>query len=386
MTHSSCSAGVHARRLGVALALASLVSAQVRSGSTAPAPLIPHPDLDPAPQQQQPQGQQGEPAPRDGFTPQWAPQPRAVPFNGFPTAFPKGLGAFGSYPLQSGAGGIGSLLGSGAGALPVFALPSEEPPGWPRWLRVNDAPELPYVPEQALLLRQAERVWWKSPSEDAFIPLYFHDKLRSVVVGTEILVHQTGEFELLLHGGGKVNSLGPTHVRVQAMDEKQVDLQFSTLTKLRVQLSGREYALHLPDESVLTVPADVPPATPDEAPEGPAILVISRADEPGEFHGRATIFNGGQRTVRWHHAFGECSIEPGQRAQFFLQPVATPIGAPLVTEQSNESTQGAKRSYVGIAAGTVRWCGASFAVTAGARVELDPLQGTPFDVRPATRR
>lgn len=333
----------------------------------------------------QPQ-QPGEDA--DPFTPRWAKPPQQIPFNGFPLSFPKGLGAFGSYPVQSsgiGLPGFGGVQATGPGGLPLFALPSDEAPGWPRWLRAIDAPEFPYVPGQALLLRQSERVWWKEPGEDAFVPLYFHDKVRSVVPGTEVLVRQTGNFELLLHGGGRVLSQGPTQLRVESMDDKQVGLKFSTLSKLRMQLSGREHQVQLPDGSMLIVPADVPPAAPEELPIGPAVLVLERADEPGQFYGRAVLWNGGQRAVRWRYALGEVELEPGHRLQFFLHPVAAATGAGLTVAAAEVVARGPVRTFTGNAGGAVQCCGASFALPKGARLSLDPLQGQPFEV-PTPRR
>lgn len=330
----------------------------------------------------QPQ-QPGEEA--DPFTPRWAKPPQQIPFNGFPLSFPKGLGAFGSYPVTSPSSGVPGFLGLGAarmtgpGGLPLFALPSEDVPGWPRWLRAIDAPEFPYVPGQALLLRQSERVWWKEPGEDAFVPLYFHDKVRSVVPGTEVEVRRTGNFELLLHGGGRVLSQGPTHLRVDSMDDKQVVLKFSMLSKLRMQLSGREHQLQLPDGSMLVVPADVPPASPEELPIGPAVLVLERADEPGQFYGRAVLWNGGQRAVRWRYALGEVLLEPGHRMQFFLHPVAAGTGAGLTAAEAEIVANGPARTITGNAGGAVQCCGASFALPKGARLSLDPLQGEPFD-------
>ena len=303
------------------------------------------------------------------FDSQWVTAPRPLPFAGFPATAPAGLSGFGSYPVAGQAA---------PGGLPILPLSVDEPPDWPRWLRTDGATPLPYVPEQALLVRHAERVWWKSPDDDVFVPLYFYDKVRSVVVGTEVEVRQSGEFEVLFHAGGRLVSQGQVHLRIETMDEKRVALLLDRFTNLRMVVSGREYTIGLPDGSTITVPADVPPATPDEPAVGPAQLVFGRAMEPGRFGGRAAVWNGGERPVQWHHAFGEETIQPGQRVQFFLLPVARPIAAAVVAGSASVQPDGPCVDCRATSDSQVSWCGARFALPKGSTLRLDPLQGEPF--------
>lgn len=317
---------------------------------------------------------------RDPLRPDWQGLPKPAPFNGFPSLFPRGLGAFGAYPSQAGEPGT-QPFGPLRGALPATV---DELPDWPAGLgRRGDEP-LPYVPTQALLVRHAERVWWKAPEEEAFVPVYFYDRLRSAVVGTEVEVRQSGEYELLFHGGGRCVAQGQSRLAIVAMDEKRVALRMPVFTKVRVQTAGREYTFELPDGSSLVLPADVPPPTPETPPDGPALVVLDRASEPGWLGGRATIFNGGQRPVRWVHAFGETAIAPGQRVQFFLRPAMLPVPAAL--QATGVDLQPDGDSLVGRAHADARveWSGARFTVGKGSAFRLDPLLGEPF-APPAAR-
>ncbi|MBM4063059.1 MAG: hypothetical protein FJ265_18480 [Planctomycetes bacterium] len=308
---------------------------------------------------------------RDPLNSRWAMPLQPPPFQGFPSLFPQGLGAFGSYPVEG--------LPGAAGALPFpLLLQPTEPPGWPRWLRGRDADELPYVPGQALLVRHADRVWWKSPDEPAAVPLYFHDKVRSVVAGTELEVRQTGEFEILFHGGGRLVANGQVRVHIDAMDEKVVALQVPVFSKLRAQVSGREYRFVLPDGSVLTVPPDRALAEPEAEVPGPAWLVFERAIEPGCHGGRAALWNGGQRAVTWRHAFGETKLEPGHRLWFFLSPPPEPIGAALAVRGVDTTREGTALLCRSGGDAQVQWSGARFTLGAGTTLRLDPLAGDPF--------
>lgn len=384
--HSTCAPlGRVATTLGLCGALLLPASAQNAQGG--------QPGMNPGfeallrQQQQQALDQNREP-----LDPVWQPMPAPRPFAGFPVVFPRGLGGFGAYPSANGAGqanapglsglpagtGLQDLLALAGRAGMAAPLAPEEPADWPRWLRDAAAAPLPYVPDKALLVRHAERVWWKSPDEDAFVPLYFYDKVRSVGVKTAIEVRQNGEFEVLFHGGGRLVSQGQTQLQFQYMDEKRVALQVAAFSKLRIQVSGREYAFELPDGSVLSVPADVPPASPEDIPDGPALVVLDRAVEPGRYSGRAALWNGGMRTVHWQHAFGKVEIAPGQRVEFFLSKPAQSFAGGLVTNNVQLAADGAALRCTGLGEGHVVWSGAKFALPKGSTLRLDPLLGAPF--------
>jgi hypothetical protein len=344
--------------------------------------------------QQPPQVQQPAwpmPQPRSPFDPVWQQNQPVLPFQGFPL-FPSNLGAFGQYPVAQ-ARRPGDPLPR---ALPRLL---DEAPSWPSWIRAKGKAELPYEAGLALLVRNADRVWFQVPGEDAAVPLYFHDKLRVVPAGTRIEVRQAGEFELLLHGGSRVTAQGPTDLVVTELGEQRVALVFAVCTRLRLSVFGSEHAFGLPDGSTLIVPADPErggaPAAPAPPPiaallgpagaddgSGAAVLVIDRASEPASLGGRATIFNGGTRAVAWRHAFGESRIEPGHRVTLFLQPPAAPLGGALVARDVEvAATQGSGAVLCRSRGGEVTWSGARFKLPPDATLRLDPMLGRPFAPR-----
>lgn len=316
----------------------------------------------------------------------WVVPARPLPFAGFPSAAAAGklpgLAGFGAYPLPGGPGAAapGGLL---PGGLPIALLspPIDDSKDWPRWLRAPGAKRLPYEPGQALLLRHTDRVWWKPPEEDVFVPLYHHDAVRSVVPGTSIEVRQTGEFEVLFHAGGRLLAQGPSQLRIAAMDDKHVEIALASFTKLRLQVSGREYKFLLPDGSSITSPADVPPATPDTPPDGPTALVLDRTSEPGWYGGRAALWNGGSRTVTWQHAYGTVSLAPGNRVLLFLKPPAAVVPAPFTAENVDVRPLADGVECHAAKDGAVVWSGARFRLPAGATLRLEPLQGRPFPAK-----
>jgi len=303
----------------------------------------------------------------EGLNPVWVPGPTAPQFSGFPSFNPKLSGYGTGYPRRA-----GDLAAAGLLPMPVVP-PSAEETGWPSWVRARAKVPLTYTADKALLVRHSDRVWWKAPDEEAFVPLYFYDKLCLVAAGTDIEVRQTGDFELVLHGGSRVVSLGRSAMRIEALTEKTVELRLAGFTRLRLELSTREHLVHLPDGSSLAIPPDV-----SDPPIGPANLVIERAIEPSWFGGRATIFNGGARPVQWTHAFGTVAIAPGERVGFFLAPPTCAVPAALTAVDATTTTQGPVLTGVAEQAGTVSWSGARFKLQAGASVRLDPMLGDPF--------
>jgi len=332
----------------------------------------------PLPQPQEPQPPQVDPMrqelpsrPRpqgDPLDPIWVAAPKVPLFQGFPV-FPLRLSGYGTgYPRRPGELEAGGLLPP----LPVVPV-AEEETGWPGWARARSKAPLVYAPDKALLVRHSDRVWWKAPDEDAFVPLYFHDKLRVVDAGTEVEVRQAGGFEVLLHGGSRIGLLGRSALRIDSLGEAKIELTLASLTLVRLDAVGRECVVHLPDGSVLTVAADSA-----EDPAGPGSVVIDRAIEPGWLGGRATMFNGGARPVQWKHAFGTVTVAPGEKIDFFLTPPKVAVAGELETGESVASPDGPAMTCVAERDAVVSWSGARFRLSGGSRLRLDPLLGTPF--------
>ncbi|MBK8100087.1 MAG: hypothetical protein IPK26_23540 [Planctomycetes bacterium] len=304
---------------------------------------------------------------RDPLRSQWT-LPADPALQGFPL-FPSTLPGYGQYPRTGQAPPAGGLA-----QLP----PAPPATGWPGWLiaglggKVDDGT---YKPDRAVLIRHADRVWFKSPDEEAFVPLYHWDQTRVLPPQSEIEVRHIGEFQLLLHGGGRLVTVGPTRVRIAAMTDERVRLEIPTFTRLRLSATGRTHEIVLPDGSTLVIPEDAEGALAQSA----ADLLLLRADEPGWIAGRATIFHAGGRQVLWQSRFGDVLLDPGRQVTFFLTPPAATHGAALVTDGIAQVRDGAALRCTAERDGaSVVWSGAKFTLPAGSNVHLDPLLGTPF--------
>lgn len=350
-------------RMRAALAVAALA---VSSVAQVPTPLPRGRAVTP----QQPE-QREPPQVRDPLDPIWVRPPQPAPFEGFPV-FPSQLSGYGNYPFAglSGTGGAGQLPAN----TPLLPTAPPEPPGWPRWVRLRSKEPLPYAADLALLVRHADRVWWRQATDDAFVPLYHFDKFRAAKNGAEIQVRQAGEFELLLHSSSRLVAQGPTDLQLGELTETGVAITVRQFTRLRLQVTARDHAVRLPDGSLLSVDG-----VPGEAePTGSVVVLLQRADEPSRYGGRATLFNAGARSVRWRDAFGERRLEPGHRLTMFLAPPASGIGAELVARGVQTTLEGPVLRCDGADGGELSWCGARIQVGRGRHVRLDPLQGEPF--------
>lgn len=304
---------------------------------------------------------------QDPLNSQWTPPPDPA-IQGFPL-FPALLPGYGQYPRT------GQMpAGAGLGQLPP-ALPET---GWPGWAfgatgaRVGDDS---YKPDRALLVRHADRVWYRTPDEEAFVPLYHWDQTRVLPAHSEIEVRQVGEFQILLHGGGRLVTVGPTRVRIAEMNAELVRLEVPTFTRLRLFGTGRAHEIVLPDGSTLVVPADAE----GSAPQSAADLLLQRADEPGWIAGRATIFHARGRQVLWRSRFCDVLLDPGRQVTFFLTPPTSTHGAPLAVDGVAQARDGAVLRCTAERDGaSVTWSGAKFTLPAGGSVHLDPLLGNPF--------
>jgi hypothetical protein len=97
--------------------------------------------------------------------------------------------------------------------------------------------------------------------------------------------------------------------------------------------------------------------------------------------GRATLFNGGGRPVRWMSNAGEVVIQPAQRVTLLLAPSVNPLPDLLTEDGVRAEVVGAKRRWLALQAGVVSWSGARFALPKGASLQLDPMLGDPFGVQ-----
>lgn len=366
----------------LALACSSALSAQVLPGR----PVAPQTPFNPGrlgqwatPQQGawsqgQPIVQDPVPVPRlpGGLDPAarpWLTAPGEA-FRGFPLSA-LDLSGYGLYPQQ--VQPIPPLMLDGLLPPAPFVPP---PPDWPSWVR-GKGEERKYDPQHALLVRQADRVWFREPTEEVAVPLYFWDATRELTSGSAIEVRHAGEFLLLFHGGSRLAAFGPTALELEELAEPGVRLQVAAFTNLRLTIVEGAFTVQLPDGSTLVAEA---PAEGEVA--GPIRLVLERADEPEPFRGRATIGNVGARAVRWQTAFGEIELLPGRQSTFFFVPPTKPLQQRLSAAQVTTEENGAVRRFAADAEpGSVTFSGARFTVPPGAVLELDPLLGSPFQPR-----
>ncbi len=317
--------------------------------------------------------------------------PRNLPtFQGWPV-FPSQLSGYGGYPA---AVGLPTTLPEGGAkpTLPVLPLgpgltevPPELPPGWAGWSRIEGAAPLPFAPDLGLLVRHAERVWWKADAEEPFVPLSFHDKLRTVRSGAAIEVRQAGEFELLLHDSTRLFASGSTALQIVQLAADGVRIDVSRLTWLRLGAVGRAHTLLLPDGSTVVVAATKPaegeaPFMPSPSPVSPPAasvtdLVFERADEPAWLGGRATMTNLGTTEVTWRHRAGDVVLAPMHRVTFFLTAGAAPIAPEVVVTGGSAEQDGARTICRAPNGGTAAWSGARFELPPGGSVAFDPLVG-----------
>jgi hypothetical protein len=296
-----------------------------------------------------------------------------APLQGFPT-FPSSLGGYGGFPPPPGLLTPPALGENLPAPIPV----QPQPPDWPSWVRLRTSAPLPYQPDRALLVRSSDRVWFRTPSEDAFVPLYFFDTARTLEPGSEVRVQKSGEFLLHLYDGGTVISLGPAELKLGRLEESQVGLEFARFTNLLLRCGACAHEFALPDGSLLQVP-QVAPETGNAAE-----LRLGRLDEPGWISGRAYIYNSGSVEVTWQTPFGDVALKPGEEVRFFLDPPRSPLPAGLRTDTVTERVDRRLRCQAQ-REGQVTWSGVRFRLPAGAVLELDPLLGRPFAQQPPAR-
>jgi len=312
---------------------------------------------------------------------QWQQRPDA--FQGFPV-FPQNLSQYGVYPPPPGWGQPPSFSGLGPIALPHV---SPTAPDWPAWIKGKTGAPLPYEIGRVVLVRQSDRVWFRTKGEDAFVPLYHWDFVRSLAPGDEVKVDSAGEFMLQFHGGALIDAIGPSAIAIDALDEKEARCTVRGFTHLRFTALARPLVLALPDGSTIATQAPEAPVSPSEVraiAALPSELLLERVDEPGRYRGRATMFNSGSVAARWQTAFGEVLLEPGRRITFFLTPPVVPLSAALVEDKVRAEAEGPVRRWNAVEPASVTWSGARFQLPAGSALQIDPMLGDPFAAPPPT--
>ncbi|MCC6669823.1 MAG: hypothetical protein IT458_02095 [Planctomycetes bacterium] len=308
-----------------------------------------------------PYGFQREGVPSPNFAPGFPGQRSLYPL--FPTAprTPAETPGYGAYP------GVGAGAGQ---AQPGPGIPGRQPLPradltqdlWPAWMEFPEGMgPTKRTPEQGLLVRTGERVWFLDPDEPAFVPLPFFEKMRIVRKGTVVEVRQRGEFLCWFHDDARLRSSGPARLSVVDLDASAATLRLESLTRVMLATRVRPLRVTLPDGALL------------ETTPGHVDLV---AEE-----GIGRVMNHGPGTVRYTGSMGSVDIPRGTRLAFFLTGAEEVLpGAALevrgsVTQQRKGRTLEVEGGAEG---GTVTWSGAQFSLRQGARLRLDPLGGREF--------
>lgn len=346
--------------------------AQGQGAAQAQGPIVPQQPFVPGTQ---------SPGATNPFQARWS-QPRPLQLSrGFPI-FPSQFAQLGGYATTP-----DQLASPTASLLPSPAPEGDDPMGWPSWARLKSKQPLPFAPNAALLIRHAERVWFRAEAAEPFVPLAFHDKLRGLAPGASVEVRSIGEFELLLHNSSRLIARGPTLLHVDELAEGKVALRVPTVSWLRVATTGREHAISLPGGGTLriaappasVVPSFLPAPVPMSAPlPGVTDVVVDRLYEPGWLGGRATVTNLGSTSVTWTSHAGDVAIAPGQRIVFFVTPPDEPLPADLAPGGASRAADGDVAVCRAGQDTSVSWSGAAFALPKGATVRFEPQQGRPF--------
>jgi hypothetical protein len=271
-------------------------------------------------------------------------------YEGLPT-YPNNVPGYGGYP------GAGKTPGEiGLDRVSGLEKPPVDKNRWPSWIEGgmgND--KMRATPQQAVLVRVADRVWFRAPGEPAFIPLVFYDRFRFMTVGTQVEVRGKGEFHMVLHTGGNVRSRGPCAITVTAMDTKEVGLQLDVVGKLWIKAGLRPYHVTLPDGTEFTF--------------SDTLLYLERRGD------RCRVSNLGSSPVRFAGSAGSGELDGPERLYLWMRP---PGKLPLSREfqaQGDVATSrvGKVTTVRGGTGGKVTWSGAGFKVPGGSTLEIKPL-------------
>ncbi len=279
---------------------------------------------------------------------------------GFPNFGPAPKG-FAGFPGQTGlpvpfAPGVEELV---SGLAPVGVRVAAEKDAWPSWF---DAPEAgKFTAESALLVRGADRVWYLSPEDNAFIPLAFHDRFRQLRAGSEMEVRHKGEFQVTFHEGGTLRTRGPIRMVITTLNEEVVSFALDRATRVWLSAKGYPYRLVLPDGSVV------------EALDT-AIYFERKRD-------LLVVLNEGPGKLTIRTSLETIDLKPSNQIRLTLPERRHP---PLATDLSLKGDLDERRTgrvlqvKGGARGGAVVWNGAQFRLNQGASLRVDPLAGDSF--------
>ncbi len=286
----------------------------------------------------------------------------APDFRGFPLYAPDSP-AFGGYP---GLPGFRPEVLRARGESPsslLLAPGAPRPEGlWPSWLMAGSATTDRARPDQAVLVRISDRVWYRGKDEEAYIPVPFHDRIKTLEVGAGVQVRtMSGDFSVYLHDSASMQSVGPIHLETVQLTELAAEFDLLDVWFLRLDARKRSVRLRLLDQSVLEI--------------AESQVRLTRVGD------RIVLRNEGPNAFRVRT--GASSIEvPANREVAVLAtppPAAVPSTA-LVVHGTAQTRIDARRATLtgGSGGGTVEWLGARIKLGAGAGAVLEAAGGDSF--------
>jgi hypothetical protein len=239
-------------------------------------------------------------------------------------------------------------------------------PTWPSWIAGELTGEAAVAtPTRAALARLADRVWFFTPDDNAFVPLSFYDKIRAVESGTLVEVRTKGDFQLVFHDGGQLRSFGRARVALGQLSEAMAELGLGAFRHMWLVAKTRPLKVVLPDRSVL---------------ELQGCSVALRSD-----NGIGSIRNHGPNAAVWTGRPGRVELAPAHQLSILTEvPRSEYVPAGLdLSGAVRAGREGRVLEVHAAGSGAVQWSGASFRLGSGDDLRLDPLAGAEFPERPA---
>lgn len=254
---------------------------------------------------------------------------------------------------------LGGMFPGLGGLRPTLAPRPEG--GWPSWVGSQLSGEQRLAAaDRAVLARLSDRVWLLAPNDNAFVPLAFYDKLRTVTAGSVVEVRARGEFQLVMHDGAQLRTWGRARLQITRLAEAGAEFGFTSVQRVWVDAKARPLAITLPDGSVLEL-----------------ANCSVRIEAVG---GRAVVQNYGPAAARMRNRSGSFELPKAHRSTVLTQPpTASFHPADLDLEGAvRAQRQGRMLEVTGDGPGAVVWSGARFELERGRVVRLDPLAGEDF--------
>lgn len=283
-------------------------------------------------------------------------------FRGFPLYAPDSP-AFGGYPglpgfrpevLRARGDSPTSLLLAPGVARPVGL--------WPSWLSGGAATTERARPDQALLQRASDRVWFRAHDEEAYVPLPYWDRVRTFEAGAGVQVRSmSGDFVVYLHDNASMQSVGPIHLETILLNEVTAEFEVLDVYFLRLDARKRTVRLRMLDTSVLEVTESV-----------------ARIERIGD---RLVIRNEGVNAILVRAPHGLVEVAQNREVSLLAMPPAEAVpSTALVLQGTARSRIDARRADLdgGSAGGTVEWLGARIKLRAGVAATLEAAGGDSF--------